>query len=184
MTADIVPVGDIELTVLGEVSSVLREQYGLIAEAATQIPYETLGIDPQPPYDAETLLSGGTQSETDTQTGTDTPTVVITRLSVTHDDRAFVFGVANADSSVCLVSTYRLFQSADDPDGYTDPETAVKRVRKEVVHEVGHVLGLSHCDNDGCAMTFSMQLGDIDAKSESLCAECVSTLTATEEPTV
>ncbi|ERG89337.1 MAG: putative Zn-dependent protease [halophilic archaeon J07HX5] len=151
----------------------------MAAEVHTQVPYETLDIEAQtPPYDGETLLSPGTQRETNR------PSVIITRLSVTHDDRAFVFGIADTDNSVCLVSTYQLFQSADDPDDYTDPTTASERVRKEVAHEVGHVFGLSHCDTAGCVMNFSMQLADIDAKTESLCAGCVSTLTAAEDPAV
>jgi archaemetzincin len=45
---------------------------------------------------------------------------------------------------VAVVSVYRLRSR--------DGKLYMSRVRKEVVHEVGHLLGLKHCRDTGCVM--------------------------------
>jgi archaemetzincin len=43
---------------------------------------------------------------------------------------------------------------------------------KEIFHELGHAIGLKHCEHRGCVMRFSDSLADTDAKGEELCAYC------------
>lgn len=82
----------------------------------------------------------------------------------------FVFGLAVPFKGVAVVSTYRL-----NPVRYGEsPNRAlfVQRVLKEVLHEVGHIFGLRHCDDSHCVMHFSNTLMDTDIKGPSFCKRC------------
>lgn len=68
----------------------------------------------------------------------------------------FVFGLASYGAGTVL-SIYRL--------------NTVELIRKEAVHEIGHVLGLEHCRNY-CVMQFSNSLQEAIAKPQFLCKEC------------
>ena len=75
----------------------------------------------------------------------------------------FIFGLANPLRQIALVSTYRL----------SGPELGA-RLAKEVVHEMGHLLGLNHCSDAHCVMYFSNTIDDTDKKSRYLCKVCRS----------
>ncbi|MDW8083933.1 MAG: archaemetzincin family Zn-dependent metalloprotease [Candidatus Caldarchaeum sp.] len=81
----------------------------------------------------------------------------------------FVFGYA--PGRVAVVSVYRL-----DPlrtEGRVDDQLLRRRVVKEAVHEVGHMLGLRHCSTPGCVMNFSNSVWDVDLKGETPCEKCM-----------
>jgi len=80
----------------------------------------------------------------------------------------FVFGVACTGRA--LISTFRL-----RPEFYGDPpNTKVYRWRvlTEAIHELGHALGLPHCEYPGCVMYFSNWIGDTDRKGPEFCYRC------------
>lgn len=89
----------------------------------------------------------------------------------THDLN-FIFGQAEAPSKLALVSLYRLHPPEDAIDG----GMLASRLAKEVIHEVGHTLGLGHCSNMRCVMFFSNTLHDTDRKSHEFCSLCHSRL--------
>ncbi|MEM4380636.1 MAG: archaemetzincin family Zn-dependent metalloprotease [Candidatus Caldarchaeum sp.] len=93
-------------------------------------------------------------------------TLVITGRDLYVQGLNYVFGYAPGKAAV--VSTYRLRLSAKLDEGLY-----VSRVLKEAVHEVGHVLGLSHCTTPGCVMNFSNNVQQVDMKSESFCGSCL-----------
>ncbi|MEO0185151.1 MAG: matrixin family metalloprotease [candidate division WOR-3 bacterium] len=43
---------------------------------------------------------------------------------------------------------------------------------KEVVHEVGHLMGLDHCSIPTCVMHFSNTIEDTDKKNVCFCDKC------------
>jgi archaemetzincin len=87
----------------------------------------------------------------------------------------FVFGLADPGTHKAVISLARL-----DPRFYgrpPDPELLKIRTLKEAVHEVGHLLGLPHCQNPRCIMFFSNTLGDTDRKGPGFCPACRGKLT-------
>jgi len=84
----------------------------------------------------------------------------------------FVFGEAEYSGRAAVISLFRL-----KPEFYgqnSDRKLFVERSVKEAVHEVGHMLGLGHCDNSICVMFFSNSISDTDKKGILLCGKCKS----------
>jgi archaemetzincin len=82
----------------------------------------------------------------------------------------FVFGEAQLGGTAALISIYRL-----KPEFYgqkPNEELLFERSGKEAIHEVGHTLGLRHCPNPQCVMTFSNNILMVDAKSMEFCERC------------
>ncbi len=86
----------------------------------------------------------------------------------------YVFGEAQLDGPVSVISTYRL----DDAVYGLPPDPALlfERTLKEAVHELGHNYGLYHCKNFDCAMHTSTTAEDIDQKGAALCNDCRKSL--------
>jgi len=82
----------------------------------------------------------------------------------------FVFGEAEVGGPCAVLSTHRLRQEFYGLPA--DPELFRHRVIKEAVHEVGHTLNLTHCDDYRCVMTSSHAVEWIDLKESAFCANC------------
>lgn len=74
----------------------------------------------------------------------------------------FIFGLAETQECAAIVSIYRLAEN-----GLTK-----ERLAKEVIHEVGHLMGLNHCTIPTCVMYFSQIIQDTDKKNMKLCSKC------------
>jgi archaemetzincin len=80
-------------------------------------------------------------------------------------DSGFVFGEADRESRVAVLSISRLRQGAD--------ETLLRRrVQVEGLHQAGHLVGLSYCEDPRCAMFLASSLPDVDRKQTALCHIC------------
>lgn len=82
----------------------------------------------------------------------------------------FVFGEAQIGGPCGVVSAHRLRQ-----EFYGLPpnlEILRERLRKEAVHEIGHTLELTHCDDYQCAMASSHAVEWIDLKQSGFCGSC------------
>ncbi len=80
----------------------------------------------------------------------------------------FVFGLAIPALQCCAVFITRLKTA--------NTKLFVDRCRKEILHEIGHVLGLEHCHVRGCVMNFSNSLLEVDEKSWKFCLYCAEKL--------
>jgi len=86
----------------------------------------------------------------------------------------FVFGEAEIGGRRALISIHRL-----RPEYYgmsEDMELLSLRTLKEAVHEIGHVIGLKHCENKYCVMHFSNTINDTDIKGWEYCEKCIRVL--------
>ena len=107
--------------------------------------------------------------------GDDEKVIAITDLDLFAPRLNFIFGEADIGSGTAIVSLCRLRQ-----EYYGLPSNKVlfiERVTKEIVHELGHILGLGHCPDTQCIMHFSNSLADTDYKSASFCPRCHPRLT-------
>src|SRR5271163_3937846 len=80
-------------------------------------------------------------------------------------DSGFVFGEADRESRAAVLSIARLKQGADEA-------LLRRRVQVEGLHQAGHLVGLSYCEDARCAMFLATTLPDVDRKQTSLCHIC------------
>jgi archaemetzincin len=86
-------------------------------------------------------------------------------LFVPDSDSKFVFGEADRESRVAVLSLARLGQGAEG-------DTLRRRAQVEAVHQVGHLIGLSYCEDSRCVMFAPHTPQDIDRKSLGPCNVC------------
>jgi len=77
----------------------------------------------------------------------------------------FVFGLAIPSIRVAGVFLPRLRFNATT-------EVFIERLKKESLHELGHILGLDHCPYPHCVMNFSNSVFDVDGKNAKFCKKC------------
>lgn len=97
----------------------------------------------------------------------------VTEEDLTAGSMNFVLGMARILGRESVLSLHRL--RSEDRARYRE------RVRKEAVHELGHTLGLEHCDVTGCVMNFSNSVEESDRKSHEFCARCSATVAFTRK---
>lgn len=86
----------------------------------------------------------------------------------------YVFGLSELGGRAAVISTHRL-----RPEFYEQGEDSgllMERLEKTAVHEVGHLVGLTHCRDPHCVMHASTLIEHTDSKLASLCPTCVELL--------
>jgi archaemetzincin len=86
----------------------------------------------------------------------------------------YVFGEAQLDGRIAVLSTYRLREELYGLD--PNPKLEQIRLLKEAIHELGHTFGLIHCHNPECVMHSSTSAEEIDIKGKDFCEECAKTV--------
>lgn len=82
----------------------------------------------------------------------------------------YVFGEAQMGGPCALISGCRLRQEFYGLE--SDEALFRERLRKEALHELGHTLGLRHCQDYRCAMASAHAVEWIDLRESSLCRSC------------
>ncbi len=96
--------------------------------------------------------------------------VGITNVDLCTPILTYVFGEAQLDGRVAIISIHRLNQNFYKlPD---DKELLSERVKKTLIHELGHCFGLVHCDDPRCAMFLADSIFTLDYKKCSFCLKC------------
>lgn len=81
-----------------------------------------------------------------------------------------IFGLGYRPGTSAVISTYRLHSGVSS-------SKFLQRIQKISVHEVGHNLGLPHCDHTDCVMADAAEtIHTIDNVNLSLCGTCKSNI--------
>ena len=80
-----------------------------------------------------------------------------------------IFGYGYRPGQSCVVSTFRIGKRSD--------KRFMDRLKKISIHELGHNLGLDHCDTKYCVMSDAAEtIKTIDAEKSELCSVCKNDL--------
>jgi archaemetzincin len=124
-------------------------------------------------YDPARRQYNGTSllKKIDTSFGSDTEkTIALFRVDLFIPILTYIFGQAYLNGRSGIVSVYRL--SNERYGLKADEKILTDRFRKEVIHELGHMFGLVHCNDAVCVMRSSTYVEDIDQKEHRLCTSC------------
>lgn len=97
-------------------------------------------------------------------------TIGIINEDIFKKEKPFVFGDANLEKEISIVSLWRFRENKD----YTDFNLALDKLRlkKEVIKQLGYIYGLKNCKDPECVMYDSQTPEEMDMKSDSLCSSC------------
>ena len=97
--------------------------------------------------------------------------ILLTNKDTFTRDMNWSTGIARCNGTTAVVSVCRL-----DPAFWGEVYDRVrhyKRVRKLVLHELGHTFGeVGHCEDWACAVHGSGSIGEIDKTGEDYCKHC------------
>jgi archaemetzincin len=98
--------------------------------------------------------------------------VGVTQADLGNPIFTFFFGRARQHGRAALVSLARL-----SPAFYGLPDDralTVHRATLEILHELGHVVGLPHCRDVACLMHFAATVESIDQRGNAFCRHCLA----------
>ena len=165
----LLPVGTVDARLLEWLQHELYEKF--------RVPTEVLGpaIDPAFARHAERQQYHSSEILARMQkyvNGSTWRLVGITELDLYIPILTFVFGEAQLGGAGALVSYHRLRQEFYGLP--PDADVLANRLLIETVHELGHTLSLTHCQDYRCAMAPAHAVEWIDIKDSGFCEDCLS----------
>lgn len=106
--------------------------------------------------------------------GIDEPVLLVVNQDLFRNGNDFVFGLAREQVGAAVVSTARLDNEYYGREHHDDD--LIDRITKEGSHEIGHLLGLGHCENPECIMFRPNTLDELDRKRKMFCPDCAKQL--------
>ena len=79
-----------------------------------------------------------------------------------------IFGMAYQPGNACVVSDFKF--------GTINIKIFNQRLRNVVLHEIGHNLGLSHCQEEKCIMSEKWEYQTLDKSGNDYCNKCINKL--------
>lgn len=162
------PLGDVDPAQTRFACQTIRERFKLDCQVLRAHPLPRAALDAaRAQYDADALIDALFRRAPEDAVGL----VGITNADL-FDTRhgRFVFGLASLIDRVAVVSLARYRGSWWGQS--LDPRRFRDRYYKVVVHEVGHTLGLRHCERQVCAMRDDADIHALDASPRRFCSAC------------
>ena len=165
----------VHLLAVGKIDSSLLEELRttLSRSLRVQCGIRGLRLDPTPSYHAERqqfCSSEILQQMTRLIRAGDWRLLAVADVDLYIPILKYVFGEAQIGGPCAVVSIFRLRQEFYGLD--RDDALLSQRLLKESVHELGHTLGLHHCEDYQCAMASSHAVEWIDLRETVLCEAC------------
>lgn len=156
--ARLVPVGNFPSEMLDELAR------------RTGMPLAAGSLDPTPAYDALREQYDSTRLLVELKQRYSGAILGAAALDLFIPVLTFAFGEAELGGRAGVFSIYRLRE-----EFYGLPpnrELLVERAVRELLHELGHLVGLLHCQDASCVMSPAHSVALVDAKSDDYCAAC------------
>jgi len=97
----------------------------------------------------------------------DQPVILVTGTDLFIPGRQYVFGAAQRERQLAIVSTHRL-------------EGSQERLFAVIRHELAHLLGGDHCSLSSCVMHPAATSAELDSRRSSLCQVCTEKTISTD----
>jgi archaemetzincin len=166
LTVRVISVGSLPPAMLGFLQEGLTRELGAVVRMGGNLPLPASCPEGASQYPGDPLLAVLAAARSPGEE----VVLGVTGVDLTVPGLNFVFGLADPRSRAAVISLARLY-----PEFYgqpRDPRRFKARAIKEAVHELGHLLGLGHCPDPACVMSFSNSLADTDRKGPGFCAPC------------
>ena len=167
-TLAIIPIGAMPKNLCREVGTHLQETLGIPFELLTSLGEPKYAFNAgHEQYHATAIVRRVSQAITPRK---HLLGIGLTEVDLFMPDVNFVFGDADREGKAAVVSVARF-----KPAWYGRPPDhtlLMRRLASEVLHEVGHIMGLPGCNHDTCAMFISNTLSDTDRKEGRICDPC------------
>lgn len=160
---------ELQLVVVGDVQAAfLRELEQPISQVLGVASYLGKALMPTPGFafnkDRHQFHTTAIMRRLLTIKDTGTPLILgVADVDLFVPDSPFVYGEADRESHVALMSLHRL---------KADGETWKRRTFVEAVHQAGHLIGLSYCEDARCAMFLATTITDAERRQLQLCNNC------------
>ena len=163
----LLPVGAVEPALLEQLRSEIRDCFQVRCELSTA------SLDPRPSYHPERQQYHSSEILQRMQAlfgPADFHVLGITSVDLYIPILQYVFGEAQLGGRFAIVSFHRLRQEFYGLE--RDDALLSERLGKEAIHELGHTLGLRHCQDYRCAMASAHAVEWVDLRESVLCPSC------------
>jgi archaemetzincin len=162
-TVQLVPLGNVPQPLLKELEPSLSVQMGVVAvPGSISLPTPDYAFNKDRRQYHSSAILRRLAALVD---GAHFAMIAVTDVDLFEPDTAFIFGEADRESRVALISVCRLQEASGH-------EVLKRRLLIEIAHQTGRLLGLSFCEEPRCIMYLPSSLAECDRKNLSLCNVC------------
>ncbi|MBO9699762.1 MAG: hypothetical protein J7604_06090 [Sporocytophaga sp.] len=172
------PFGNFDSKIIDTISTTIQRKYGFKTSIlpTAPLPQEAFTNIKSPRYRADVLIKYLKENKADTLDyiiGLTDQDISVTKKDVFGNVKApkekygdwGIFGLGYCPGSSSIISSFRLRNKYK--------KLFVERIKKVSIHELGHNLGLNHCENTLCVMQDAVEsIRTTDKAKMDLCSNC------------